>query len=214
MAAELDHRSCRARKNVCRVELHRLARPRDVVFYPPMNPPKYARWENERRFLVREDHAGVLSGKAYFRLIEDRYLSCGRLRLRRLTDSDTGAVTLKLTKKYPSESALSQPIVTVLLSEGEHAGLQALPGTDLLKRRYYDEVDGRVFSVDVFEGPLAGLHLCSIETDTLEELQRVSVPRYAGPDVTHDSFYCGGRLCVATREELEQALARVYREPR
>jgi CYTH domain-containing protein len=178
-----------------------------------MKPPKYARWENERRFLVREDDAGFLSNKPYFRLVEDRYLSCGRLRLRRLSDSDTGGVTLKLTKKYPSESALSQPIVTVLLSEGEYAGLKALPGQDLLKRRYYDEVDGRVFSVDVFEGPLAGLLLCSIETDTLEELERVAVPRYAGPDVTRDPFYAGGRLCVATREELEQALARVVREP-
>jgi len=177
-----------------------------------MKLPKYARWENERRFLVREGDAGFLSGKPYFRLIEDRYLSCGRLRLRKLSDFETGAVIHKLTKKYPSESALSQPIVSLFLSEGEHAALQALPGADLLKRRYYDEVDGRVFSVDVFEGTLAGLLLCSIETDTLEELERVTVPRYAGPDLTHDPFYCGGRLCVATREELEQALARVNPE--
>lgn len=175
-----------------------------------MTLPKYARWENERRFLVRQDDAGFLSDKPYFRLVEDRYLACGRLRLRKLTDSATGAVTLKLTKKYPSESALSQPIVTAFLSEGEHAALSALSGADLRKRRYDDDVDGRAFTIDVFEGPLAGLLLCSIETDTLEELERVAVPRYAGPDVTHDAFYSGGRLCVATREELEHALARPY----
>jgi CYTH domain-containing protein len=135
-----------------------------------MNPPKYARWENERRFLLRQDETSFIHGRPYFRLIEDRYLSCGRLRLRRLTESDTGAVTLKLTKKYLSRSALSQPIVTVFLSEAEHAVLHTLPGADLRKCRYYDDVDGQVFSIDVFEGPLAGLLLCSIETDTLDEL--------------------------------------------
>ncbi len=174
-----------------------------------MTLPKYARWENERRFLVRPDHAGFLADRTHFRLIEDRYLSCGRLRLRRLTDSATGVVTLKLTKKYLSDSPRSQPIVTMLLSEQEHAGLRALPGADLVKRRYDDGVDGRVFTVDVFEGPLAGLVLCSIETDTLDELERVATPHYAGPDVTDDEFYSGGRLCVATREELESARAQV-----
>jgi hypothetical protein len=40
-----------------------------------------------------------------------------------------------------------------------------------------------------------------------EELDRVAVPRYAGPEVTHDPFFCGGRLCVATADELAHALA-------
>lgn len=172
-----------------------------------MDLPKYARWEHERRFLVRAEDARFLSDKPWSRLIEDRYLSCGRLRLRRLTDSDSGKVTYKLTKKYLPISTLSQPIVTVYLSSDEHDALHALPGVDLRKRRFYDDTHGRVFGIDVFEGPLAGLVLCSIETDTLEELERVAPPRYAGPDVTHDPFYCGGRLCIATAEELRHALA-------
>jgi CYTH domain-containing protein len=172
-----------------------------------MGLPKYARWEHERRFLVRAEEASFLSAAPRWRLIEDRYLSCGRLRLRKLTDSESGAVTLKLTKKYPSGSALSQPIVTVLLSSDEHAALRALPGADLRKRRFHDEIEGRLFSVDVFEGPLAGLVLCSVETDTPEELERVALPRYAGPEVTHDPFFGGGRLCVATAAEVERAIA-------
>jgi CYTH domain-containing protein len=172
-----------------------------------MDLPRYARWEHERRFLVRAEDAGFLSALPSHRLIEDRYLSCGRLRLRRLTDSDSGAVTLKLTKKYASGSDLSQPIVTVFLSEGEHAALSALAGADLRKRRYYVDVEERVFGVDVFEGALAGLVLCSIETDTVEELGGVALPRYAGAEVTHDPFFCGGGLCFATKEELERALA-------
>jgi CYTH domain-containing protein len=119
-------------------------------------------------------------------------------------------MTFKLTKKYLSSSALSQPIVTVFLSSDEHAALHALAGADLRKRRFHDDVLDRVFSIDVFEGPLAGLVLCSVETDTLDELERVALPRYAGPEVTLDPFFCGGRLCVATAQELERALATAY----
>jgi CYTH domain-containing protein len=172
----------------------------------PADRPKYARWEHERRFLVRAEDARFLSAGPRSRLVEDRYLSCGRLRLRKLTDHD-GTVTLKLTKKYPPASPLSQPIVTVFLSSDEHAALQALPGADLRKRRFHDDLDGRVFAVDVFEGPLAGLFLCSIETDTLEELERVALPAYAGLEVTDEPFFTGGRLCLATPEELRGSLA-------
>jgi CYTH domain-containing protein len=171
--------------------------------------PKYARWEHERRFLVRAEHARALPTEPRTRLIEDRYLSCGRLRLRTLTDSDSGAVTYKLTKKYLSDSALSQPIVTVLLSRDEHAALRGLSGADLRKRRYYDDVGGHIFGVDVFEGPLAGLVLCSVETDTAEELGRVEPPGYTGPEVTEDVFFTGGRLCVASAEDVARALERV-----
>jgi CYTH domain-containing protein len=173
-----------------------------------MDLPRYARWEHERRFLVRAEDVRFLSETPRSRLVEDRYLSCGRLRVRKLTDSDTGAVTFKLTKKYTPANALSHPNVTILLSPQEHAALMGLAGADLRKRRFFDDVDGRVFSIDVFEGPLAGLVLSSIETDTREELERVTLPAYAGRDVTHDAFFCGGSLCAATPEELEHALAR------
>jgi CYTH domain-containing protein len=178
-----------------------------------MDLPKYARWEHERRFLVRAEDAASLSTAPRWRLIEDRYLSCGRLRLRKLTDADGGAVIFKLTKKYPSGSALSQPIVSVFLSSDEHAAFHALAGADLRKRRFHDEVSGRPFSVDVFEGPLAGLVLCSVETDTRGDLDRVALPRYAGPEVTDDPFYGGGRLCLATASEIERALAIAFPAP-
>jgi CYTH domain-containing protein len=175
--------------------------------------PRYARWEHERRFVVRPDDVRFLAGKPCWRLVEDRYLSCGRLRLRKLTDSVDGAVTCKLTKKYPPASALSQPIVSIFLSSEEHTALGALTGADLRKRRYYEDCGGRVFAVDVFEGPLVGLVLGSVEANTLEELERVALPDYAGPEVTHDAFFEGGRLCVATAAELEAALARTTRRP-
>jgi CYTH domain-containing protein len=171
--------------------------------------PPYSRWEHERRFVVRAESARFLADEPFSRLFEDRYLSCGLLRLRRITEPDSGAETFKLTKKYASDATSSHPIVTIHLSREEHAALSALAGAELRKRRFYDEVAGRRFSVDVFEGPLAGLVLCEIEVDTAEELARISPPAYAGPEVTDHPFFTGGGLARARPEDLARALERL-----
>src|ERR1700685_1140091 len=121
-----------------------------------MRVPKYARMEYERRFLVDPTFDWQLNTKPYCKLLEDRYLDCGRLRVRRLEDSDTGRVTFKLTKKVESDSIVPPPLVSVSLSPSEYEALKSLPGRDLSKRRYYDECDGLVFSIDVFQGELDG----------------------------------------------------------
>lgn len=80
-----------------------------------MDVPKYARIEYERRFLVDPSFDWQRTVKPYSKLLEDRYLDCGRLRVRRLEDSDTGRVAFKLTKKFESDSVLAQPVVSVWL---------------------------------------------------------------------------------------------------
>ena len=46
-----------------------------------MTVPKYSRIEFERRFLVDPDAGWQRTAKPYSKLLEDRYLDCGRLRL-------------------------------------------------------------------------------------------------------------------------------------
>jgi len=107
-----------------------------------MDAPKYARIEYERRFLVDPNAGWQRTAKPYSKLFEDRYLDCGRLRVRRLEDSDTGRVAFKLTKKLESDSRFAQPVVSIWLSVAEYEALASLPGRDLSKRRYYDEYGG------------------------------------------------------------------------
>src|ERR1700722_19886175 len=109
-----------------------------------MTIPKYARIEYERRFLVDPAFDWQRGTKSYSKHIEDRYLAGGRLRVRRLEDSDTGRVAFKLTKKFESNSVFAQPIVSVRLSIAEYEALASLPGHDLSKRRFYNECDGLV----------------------------------------------------------------------
>jgi CYTH domain-containing protein len=151
--------------------------------------PKYAHIERERRWLVDSRLRPDLSQTPYV-LIEDRYITGTRLRLRRMTDSVSGDASLKLTKKYEADDPLARPIVTAYLSEEEFAVFGAMPGTVLIKRRY--NVDG--FSVDCFDGSLSGLELAEIEWADDHGLRAVSPPLWAIREVSHDPEYQGGAL--------------------
>lgn len=162
--------------------------------------------EYERRFLVDVNADWRRCVRPCSKLLCDRYLECGRLRLRRIEDSDTGRIALKLTKKYDSGSASAQPIVSIWLSAAEHDALRALPGFELRKRRYYDEGAGAVFGIDVFEGELEGLILCEAEVDSAAARGQLAIPGYALHEVTEDPFFTGGSLCRTRRHELAEML--------
>lgn len=92
--------------------------------------PKYAYIERERRWLVDGKARPLLDGLPSV-LIEDRYLIGTRMRLRRMTDSMSDAVSLKLTKKYEADDPLARPIVTSYLTEDEFSLLATLPSRQL-----------------------------------------------------------------------------------
>jgi CYTH domain-containing protein len=168
--------------------------------------PKYAKLENERRFLVTPDAGPDLTG-AQFRLIEDLYLDDSRLRLRATTDSVTGIRELKFCKKYGSDDPVSGPITNLYLTEAEHALLAVLPGARIAKRRYRVEAGGRSFGLDVFLGALEGLRLCEAEAETREAALAVAFPAWTRREVTHDPFFTGGSLCRIGADELAVRLA-------
>jgi CYTH domain-containing protein len=168
---------------------------------------KYTRVEYERRFLVspRSDWKSVV--EPYSKTFEDKYLRKGRLRLRVLTDADTGRRVIKLTKKSESASPYFCTISRILLSPTEYELFDRLEGDRLTKVRHYHNHLGRVFSVDVFEGELEGLILCETEAEGLNELMLVEAPPYAKHEVTEDTFFTGGQLCRATRADLLRKLS-------
>jgi CYTH domain-containing protein len=170
---------------------------------------KYTRVEYERRFLVSPGSDWKSEVESYSKSFEDKYLRDARLRLRILTDLDTGRRVLKLNKKYESDSPYFRTVGRILLTPDEHTLFDALEGNRLNKRRYYHNYRGRVFSVDVFEGELEGLILCETEADGLEELMLASPPDYAKHEVTEDAFFTGGNLCQTSRQELLEKLSTI-----
>jgi lactoylglutathione lyase len=172
-------------------------------------PERYTRPEFERRFVVSPAAAWRDLVEPYSKTFDDLYIRHTHLRLRTLTDSATGWEFIKLTKKLESTSPYVQRIASLPVSPMEYELISRLEGEHISKVRYYHFYQGNVFSIDVFQGNMAGLVLCEVETGSLEELMRVEVPDYAVLEVTEDPFFTGGKLCRTTRDELTRKLAEI-----
>lgn len=168
---------------------------------------KYSRIEYERRFLVSPKTDWKQFAEPFSKIYDDKYLSNTRLRLRTLTDTDTGRQLIKLTKKFESDSAYYRMLTSIILSPEEYQIFDALAGFRLKKERHYHNYQNQVFSIDVFEGELEGLILCETEQDSLKDLMAAEFPVYAQREVTEDIFFTGGNLCITTRTELLNKLS-------
>jgi len=153
-------------------------------------PPKYARFEYERRFRVAADRVPALDPETA-RLIEDRYVDGGRLRLRRMSGGGRPE-QLKLTRKYGG--ALPEPITTLYLSADEYLVLSGLPAAPLRKRRYQLPAGDTRFSLDVFEGALTGLMLSEVEADSTAVLAAIAPPPWSAGEITGDPRWTGAAL--------------------
>jgi CYTH domain-containing protein len=122
---------------------------------------------------------------------------------------DTGRRLIKLNKKFDSASPYFRTISRILLSPSEYEIFDGIEGDRLRKTRYYHNYSGRVFSIDVFEGELAGLVLCETEAESLRDLMLAEPPAYAKQEVTEDAFFTGGNLSRTTRTELRRKLSAV-----
>ncbi|HEV7309616.1 hypothetical protein [Ensifer sp.] len=170
--------------------------------------PKYAALENERRFLV--ERCPDLSKRDY-RTIEDLYVTGSRLRARAIRYIDGRPPAFKFCKKYPSESAISAPIVNIYLTAEEYGLLSQLPGKTLSKRRYRLDFGGILCGIDVFEGELSGLVLSEIEAASAEALMALAPPPWSGLEVTDDAFFRGAHLAGLSAAELQVKLSLLRR---
>jgi CYTH domain-containing protein len=153
---------------------------------------RYARTELERRFLV----VGPVPAQGPVRRIEDRYLTGTTLRLRRVTVDGESVFKLAQKVRRHSSDPATISITNMYLTREEYDVLAVLPGSALVKSRSIRVIDGVQFSIDVFEGALAGLQLAETEVEELNA--RLPDPPWLGREVTHDDRYSGGRLAMMT----------------
>jgi len=151
--------------------------------------PKYAAAEIERRWLVDISMLGSLTDLPK-RKIEDRYIAATHMRLRKVS-ADGQATIFKLGKKYgKSETACTEQVVSIYLSEVEFNTIAVLPGTNATKLRYA-VADG---SLDVYESPNAGLAIFEIEFASQDDATSYTPPAFADQEITHDPRYSGFAL--------------------
>ena len=168
---------------------------------------RYARVERERRYLLPGLPPGLKLSDPHTQ-ITDNYVTGTRLRLRKVRSPETNEWTLKLTqKRAPEPPDFSRTLITnIYLSPYEYEVLSVFEGNELRKNRYPYEHAGRLYSVDVFLGPLRGLVLAETDFETDAELDAFPAPPFAHLDVTRDELFTGARLVELTAEEVRREL--------
>jgi CYTH domain-containing protein len=123
---------------------------------------------------------------------------------------ETNEWTLKLTQKHaPEPPDFSRTLITnMYLSPYEYEVLSVFEGNELRKNRYPFEHEGRLYSVDVFLGPLRGLVLAETDFEDDGEMDAFPGPAFALRDVTRDELFTGARLVELTAEEVRRELER------
>ena len=144
-----------------------------------MGPSRYARLEDERRFLIGSLPDGVCEP----RLIEDRYVTGTRLRLRCVTDNRGEVHKLGHKVRVDDERPSAVWHTSLYLEGPEYEVLLALDARTITKRRWSLPVGG---CADEFLGPLHGLVL-------LEGERPFDAPPRA-VEVTGDARFTGGAL--------------------
>jgi len=166
---------------------------------------KYARIEEERRFLLRELPQD-LSDPEPKRII-DNYWPDTRLRLRRIERLDGETLQLKLTQKYyPPQFSSDQTLITnIYLTGEEYARLSLIGGNPLSKVRHRYLHEGAGYSLDAFEGKLEGLFLAELHAGQ-GNLPAGGVPEFAVCEVTAAIEFTGGRLAQTSKDQLADLL--------
>ena len=169
-----------------------------------MKPPKYSHIERERRWLV--DRSDIPKIPVEFTVIRDRYITGTRVRLRRMEETATAVVSLKLTKKYEATDPRYRPIVTIYLNDQEFCLFDELPGNEIVKRRYKVEVSDTKYILDVFENKLDGLVIAEIECGSDSELTEIAAPHWSKREITNDARFQGGELSKINATQLLKLL--------
>lgn len=159
--------------------------PEGPADHPIITIQKYAKPEIERRWLVELGNLPPLTGLRV-RKLEDKYLSCGRLRLRKVSE-ETCAPVFKLGKKTAGEDREPEQVVSIYLTEKEYHALQTLPGRVAIKHRY--SVGGG--SLDLYQNPSDLPAIFEVEFATPQLSAEYVAPKFAGKEVTFDPAFSG-----------------------
>lgn len=161
----------------------------------------YFRIELERRFLLERLPETV--DTAQYEALDDLYIEGAHVRLRVVREPNGAWLVTKLGQKIPDPDAPNdvrrRRMTTIYLPESEGAVFDRLPGLRTRKRRYRLVEQSWTFCIDVWEQPMSGVLVAEVETPSLEELERITMPAWALREVTDDSRYSAFSLALGTR---------------
>lgn len=114
---------------------------------------------------------------------------------------------LEMTKKSPIDGDNSRQLEqTIPLTQQEYDELSTLQGKRITKTRYYCELDGITYEIDVFREDLSGLVLVDVEFDSAKDKDAFKMPDFCLADVTQEDFIAGGMLCGKKYQDIQSKL--------
>ena len=155
--------------------------------------PKYSQLEIERRWLTDERLLPDLSALPGRRLITDKYLSHGRLRLRKIEGGDE--VQYKLCKKYGKCGEIVEPITNLYLTAEEYELLADLPGRMLVRQRFLYVYQDVPFSINVVVGKEVPV-IAEAEFASERKARECEPPPFCTEDVSGRIEYEAVRMAV------------------
>lgn len=162
--------------------------------------------ELEKTYLAKYLPKGLTSSKS--KEIVDIYIPISRehskFRIRK--NGDKYEITKKI--QLDKNDASRQTEHTIPLDSEEYAVLASIPGRKVEKIRYYYEFQSKIAEIDVFQGELAGFVLVDFEFNSIEELEKFTLPDFCLADVTQEEFVAGGKLCGKSYNDIEPELKR------
>lgn len=152
---------------------------------------KYARIENERRFLLPPMDGELMDMNLPRRFILDNYITGTNLRLREVDDE--GKKLYKLTKKT-SLSPGREVITTIYLSQDEYQLLGKLPAVLVSKVRFLMAYNELTIGIDSYANEDDELLLAEVEFETEEQMNAFEMPIPYQTEVTGKDEFSGFAL--------------------
>lgn len=146
--------------------------------------------EIERRFLVQGDAWRTMVTATH--RLRQGYLAREDGVAVRIRVSDTMA---RLTIKGPGGLVRPEFEYAIPAAEAEEMLTLLCAGRSLAKTRHDVPIDGLVWEVDVFEGPLAGLVIAELELP--DGAHAPTLPPWVGREITGDARYANAALASA-----------------
>jgi len=162
----------------------------------------------ERRFLLETFPPG-LERNAQHLQITDNYIHNTTLKLRKIRVPHTREKSWSLTQfVLPTDGDSSRIAkVRMQLSPAEYEVLSVFEGNEVRKNRFEYVFEDRVFTVDLYLGPLWGLLLARINENEATSCEHIAIPTFAASEITENPLFSGASLAQLTIEEVRKAVA-------
>lgn len=151
--------------------------------------------EFRRVFLIRDLPEPLTRASSHLQIF-DNYIEKTRLRLRSVRVPETKKWSWILEHRFPAvENDLAVwKVAEMCLNEAEYHVFEQFEGREIRKNRYFYELDGKQFELDVFIGKLWGLNMAKVVFENIEEMQNFEIPPFVVREVTNNSFFINENL--------------------